>query len=377
MERVIGTNTIGYPEVRNFAGLPFSKYKVIKKQNLYKIPAYFYFKIKKNTHLYYWNTFNDLDFHDVELFHFFNALSVGKTPWITTFETVLPRWGNDRLIRRGLELIAGSSCKKIIALSECAANLQISLVENVYPEMKDVVKEKLIVMHPSQKKLIGEYSDKKLDDECVVFTMVGNQIFSKGGREVIKVMSNLIKKGSRIKLNLVSNLSFDQYVTMTSEEDVVEMIKMIKNNDSYIDHYSNVDNSVVIKLLLQSHVALLPTYADTYGYFVLEAQAAGCPVITTDIRALPEINNDEIGWMIEVPKDEHGNGILSSKLERESFGEIMYAQLYSIIESIVNCPGVVKEKGSRALLKIDAMNSVDENTLMLETLYDKIVLSKN
>jgi len=49
-------------------------------------------------------------------------------------------------------------------------------------------------------------------------------------------------------------------------------------------------------------LALLPTCAETHGDVVLEAQANGCPVITTDIRTLPEINPSEIGYLIEVPK---------------------------------------------------------------------------
>lgn len=52
-----------------------------------------------------------------------------------------------------------------------------------------------------------------------------------------------------------------------------------------------------------SHVGLLQTWSDTYGYSVLEFQACACSVITTDLRALPEINNNEVGWLIELPKN--------------------------------------------------------------------------
>ncbi len=45
-------------------------------------------------------------------------------------------------------------------------------------------------------------------------------------------------------------------------------------------------------------IGMLPSYADTYGFSVLEAQA-GNAVITTDIRALPEVNNPAVGWLIK------------------------------------------------------------------------------
>lgn len=372
MRKIIGTNTIGYNEVRNFTGLPFQKYKIVKKQNIYKIPAYLYFKFKNKTNLHYWNKFNDLNLHNVELFHFFNGLSVGETPWVTSFETVLPRWGNDRLIKKGLDLIVRDSCKKIIALSECAANLQRNLVNDKYPELKEVIEEKLIVVHPAQRKLIESYSDKELDKENIVFAIVGNEIFRKGGREVIEVLTSFVKKGYPIKLNLISDLSCDHYATKTSGKDVAKMKAVIEKNSNYINHYSNISNLEVIELLKQCHVALLPTYADTYGYFVLEAQAAGCPVVTTNVRALPEVNNDKIGWVIKVPVDEDGNGVLSNELERELFSKAICDQLFSIVEEIVSSPEVIKEKGSRSLLKIESANSVANNTTVLESIYDEV-----
>ena len=35
----------------------------------------------------------------------------------------------------------------------------------------------------------------------------------------------------------------------------------------------------------------------------MEFQACGLPRITTDVRALPEINNDKYGWLIQVAKN--------------------------------------------------------------------------
>ena len=45
-------------------------------------------------------------------------------------------------------------------------------------------------------------------------------------------------------------------------------------------------------------VGLLPTWAESYGYSVLEMQACGLPVVTTNIRALPETN--VCGWKVKL-----------------------------------------------------------------------------
>ena len=57
----------------------------------------------------------------------------------------------------------------------------------------------------------------------------------------------------------------------------------------------------MLELLSGSHIGLLPSFAETYGYVVLEMQAAGVPVVTTDIRAFSEVNPDECGWRIRTP----------------------------------------------------------------------------
>ena len=63
----------------------------------------------------------------------------------------------------------------------------------------------------------------------------------------------------------------------------------------WISYVPKLTNNETLELMKKSHIGLLPTYADTYGYSVLEFQAAGCPVITTNVRALPEINNNNLG----------------------------------------------------------------------------------
>ena len=76
--------------------------------------------------------------------------------------------------------------------------------------------------------------------------------------------------------------------------------EIIKCNNKIL-HYDKLDNDKVIDLMKKSDVGLLPTWADTYGYSVLEFQSCGCPVISSNTRALPEINNSDVGWLIEMP----------------------------------------------------------------------------
>lgn len=76
---------------------------------------------------------------------------------------------------------------------------------------------------------------------------------------------------------------------------------MIKQyNGTWLTHYYNLPNTDVLELIKRADIGLLPTYSDVFGYSVLEMQACGCPVISSDVRALPEINNNECGWVMEI-----------------------------------------------------------------------------
>ena len=371
MKKILGTNTLTYNERRNFADLPFTNFTFRKKQNLNKLPAYVYFKIKGKTHYAYWNTFRDFDLNKVGLFHFFNALSVGNTPWITTFETSLPRWGANASVEKGLRLIERNACKKIIAMSACAADIQRKIVADKFPQFSAILEEKLTILHPPQKKLIQNIQEKSHSD-IVRFTLIGTDFFRKGGKEIVEVFENLYKKGIRNwKLNIVSKMDYGDYASQTTVHDLKNAQAIIAQYPDHIEHFYQLPNQEVLSLLKDSDVGLLPTYGDTFGYSVLEAQASGCPVISTNIRALPEINDKVHGWMIEVPKDEFGNGILATESERLAFSKTLSSQMYAIIKEILDSPENVQKKAVLALDRIEQQHSIQTNTRILETLYSK------
>ena len=90
-KRIVATNTLGYPQIRNFASADLKGYEVRKKLDLVKIPAYLYFRLTGKTHPYWTNMFWDLGLGRYDLLHFFNAVNRGNQPWVTTYEHYLPR----------------------------------------------------------------------------------------------------------------------------------------------------------------------------------------------------------------------------------------------------------------------------------------------
>lgn len=334
------------------------------------------------------NQFDDFEINNVDLLHFSNGVSYGSTPWVSHFETVLPRFsdlmtryhGQKRqsfqltpLVQKGFDAILSASCKRIIAWSQCAADMQRDLLTELPSDTRDAILEKLTVLHPPQEPLVSQLINREYDTgKPIKFILVGNSFFRKGGREILNAFEKLVYKESLpIKLVLVSSLWLDPYATQETPEDLVWAKQRIAENVDWIKHYQDLPNNETLELIKSCDVGLLPTWADTYGLSVLESQACGCPVITTDIRALPEINNTDVGWLIRVPKNDLGEALYSTPEEREHLSQHIQAGLEAIIRSICADPSVIFNKGVKSLERIREMHDPDTYAQKLREIYQK------
>lgn len=365
----------GYPEQRNII-VEQEHLHHQQEYDLFKTLVHLSFKLRKKTPVNFLNSHYNpfLISRENTIRHFFNGISYNSLPWVTTFETSLPRYSKPSWTKQGIKRLASPSCKKIIALSSCAYNIQLNYLSQNFPTFYEAIKKKMIVLHPPQKLIIDNIASKpKLDKENpkLIFTFVGNEFFRKGGREVLNVFKKICLQHPNIKLNIISNFSPDSYASATTKQDVEQLKNEFPELPANIHILGSIKNEQVLQILCNSHVALLPTYADTYGYFVLEAQACGCPVISTDIRALPEINNNECGWVINVPKDENGNAIINTQEQRQAFSANLQEKLESIVQKIICNPAVILDKGQKALGQIKTKHSPHLHANSLLTIYSQ------
>ncbi len=332
------------------------------------------------------NQFEDFDLNRVDVLHFSNGVSYGKTPWVSHFETILPRfsellnvakdqqWQNlqpGRLTLKGLEALRSSSCKQIIAWSENAANIQRKLLSEISSEFREPILAKLCVLHPAQDVLVGDVPSREYDQAHPIrFILVGAGFFRKGGRELFRTFQKLAgEEGFPIRLVVVSSLRLEPYAAQETEEDLNWARQIIASKPKWLEYYEELPNSEVLDLLKNADVGLLPTWADTYGLSVLEAQACGCPVITTDVRALPEINNNRVGWLIRVPKDELGEAFYGTGEDRQRLSQEIQNGLESIIRSIVAEPAMIALKGQAALERIRTEHNPHDYAERLRQIY--------
>lgn len=336
--------------------------------------------------------FIDINFKGKLIYHFFNDIILNsKNSYVVTYETLVPRveylsnivhfsnkevidslfLKNSTKLEKILEKLAEDNCKKLIALSNCNNEIQKYML-NFYPKYRDKIEKKMLVLPPPQKIIVNNYSEKNLNKE-ITFTFVGRDFFRKGGYEIVKTFEKIFQQNSNIKLNLVGEIDNIYNYAFKNFQDSNEKIKEIKNiiekNKKNIFYYEVLSNEEVVSLMKNSHVGLLPTWADTYGYSVLEFQACACPVITTDLRALPEINSNEIGWLIEVPKNMFKELALENGQHKDRIRKIIQKSLYEYILEIVNNPDIIETKGKKSLQRIKREHSIEMYSKKLENIY--------
>lgn len=374
-----------YPYTRNIVGIvPDAGYKKVSDFYLYAHTA-----VRKLNQMAkkviispfdLTNQFYDFNRSKVDVLHLFNGVSYGTVPWVSTFETILPRFRkavdgyhgflSDQKIRRALDMLAGMSCKKIISLSECGADMERSLLAD-FSDHAEAVEKKLTVMHPPQDLFVSQFSDKQIDpDRKIRFMFVGSAFFRKGGREIIETFKDLREKYHHdIELILVSSLKMESYAAQEKPEDVQWAAQCIHDNGDWIKHFPKLSNLEVLRLMKESHIGLLPTYADTYGYSVLEFQASGCPVISTNIRALPEINDNESGWLIEVPKNRLGEAIYTTREDRQAISNSIRKGLEKAVHEIYSDRSIILRKSEKAITRIKERHSLSDFAARMRKIY--------
>ena len=334
--------------------------------------------------------FSDYGLNKVDLIHLFNAVYFGRTPWISTYETIIPRFRSaldfrgenpeklrcDSEVLRALDALSSASCKKIIAISEGTAKIQNEFLK-LFPDHREEIITKQVVLHPPQEVLrdLDRSAYKIFSDKTPIrFIVVGHQFFSKGGREILSVFDSFQKKNVRpIQLVVVSKIFTDDYATCTGKDDVLIIKKFIEENKDWITYHPLLSPNDVLSLIKGCDVGLLPAYTETYGYTVLEYQSMGLPVVTTNIRSFPEINNNDVGWIIPIPKHYDGESRYKEPGGKENISKAIEEGLEKVLDEIMNNPNLIADKGKRAVDRIKTEHNPLKYASKLWEIYENAV----
>lgn len=323
-----------------------------------------------------------------DVFHFFNCINLGKhSKWVISVESGVP-WpvsvtrcvesenadlssiAQDKYVERRIKALANSNCLGLLALSHCTENIQREIIKQ-FPQYESVIAKKMITLLPPQKLVINDVKEKRVtwnEEEPLTFIYVGSDFYRKGGRETVLVLSKLHKRYS-FKLILISSMAVDEKRYMRTENDEKESKCLIEKNKDWIEYYDRLPNTEVLEKMKKAHVCLLPTWMDTFAYSVLEAQACGTPVISTSLRALTEINNENVGWLIDVPVNRLNNPLHLTKEQQDIFSEKLLNGLYDKVEYVLQHREEIKDKAMKCLVKIKDYHSPQKYEEKLRMVY--------
>lgn len=348
---IIGVNSTEYNEKRNFIDSHPKGWRVRKLRDFMKMVDFIYFKIRKKNHTFFHNTYLDARIQKANIFHFYNTVLIGRRPWVVTFENEIPRHNtkSEFLFKK----LAGKSCKRIIAMSKNALNIERYYL-SAFPKYEQAILEKVVLIAPPQKLHTNGAKPSKID--TIRFIFVGGAFFHKGGKELVHAFLKAKQTFSNIHLTIVSSFAFTHwYDTHVTNEDIQKIKQLLERNKDAITYFSGLPNDKIISLFKESHVSVLPSYGETYGYVVLEAQACGCPVITTNAWAFNEFNNSEIGWILDLPTIIDRGGLkfdLQTVEKRRTFSELLEQRLLETIKKIATNTSQINQKSELVIKHI-------------------------
>lgn len=345
----VGYETAGYRERRNVLDLPHDDVRFVRVRGLLAPLAWLAFHARGRSRKGLQHRFVDPGFPAVDLLHLFFSVSTGRRPWVVSSSSWMPRWG--KTDRRGHELLAGEPCRAVLAVSEYARRVQAEAMER-HPRLAEAVAGKTTVVLPAQRAVVADVAQRELDPDHVDVAFVGHQLFRKGGDVLVRVVSRLLDEGLPLRLHVVSRLDHGDYASRSTPADVAEVRALMARHPRAIRHVESLPGDGVLDLFRRSHLAALPTRADTFGYVVLEAQACGCPVLSTNVQALPEVNDDDCGWLLDVPRWGPGRALRRTEEERAAFDRALEERLEETLRAIVADPEGVGARSARALERV-------------------------
>ena len=145
---------------------------------------------------------------------------------------------------------------------------------------------------PQVEDIINENTDIKREDRKIVFA--GHIVRTKGVFELVEACRDI----EDISLKMIG------YVTEEIKNELFALAG--DNHQKWLNIAGEQTFENTIKEMLTAGVFVLPTYTEGFPNVIIESMACACPIVTTDVGAIPEMLDIENGYnngLCVKPKD--------------------------------------------------------------------------
>lgn len=244
--------------------------------------------------------------NQVGVFH--QALNHGTMPYLAEFDLPLAVHGYNiksyrKVVEEARHLMERQQLRALIVFSDWAKR---SFELHFGPEAGE--KCQVVYPLPFEGAYCGQFDCRAYD-----FTFISSSFRIKCGPETVRAFCHVRSKlGQDRKMCVVTNLAeARRYLGDLSTYSGVEWRE------------ANLSEAHIAALLADTHCLVHPSLSDSFGVVVLEALAAGCAVIASDMASFPELVGKDNGWLIQVPT---GSVVGDSYITE--FGTVKYHEGY-------------------------------------------------
>jgi phosphatidylinositol alpha-1,6-mannosyltransferase len=294
----------------------------------------------------------------VDVFHLFNSIPLTDMPFVVTTEAGLPRWRGapPTIMLDGWRRLAASNCGRILAISHNAVRMIAHELRACPQALRQDIEAKLEVLYPPQDIPVRQDRAKFRYGGPLRLAFVGRDFLRKGGCEFVRALHTLVHRRIAFHATIVSELRVpgteDEPWNHDAARRIAEARALLAALGDRVEFHESLSNPLVLDLFARSHLGVLPSLGEPFGYAVLEAASRFCATLTTTIRAFPEINGDDTGWLVPLPVTPLGT-LDRVSIPFEEVSNQLYTDLADAISGIADGGlRAIQEKAECALARV-------------------------